>query len=221
MRTKVICLLLLFAALAFPLKAADQALPTITSGTVTLDDGSTMVLHFAKQADGYRVWSVLARDALMGWTMVPAELEWPWSDSHAKPKPTPPSPTPPGPSPSPSPKPEPKPVPPEPPTVTPIANGSLVLIGAVTLLSGDDTGVAAVKDSKELADLLKSHNNFKRFIDPATCPDSLKFAIDRATKDGLPRLLIVDWGLQQVVASEPITTPEAAIALVKKYQEAK
>lgn len=112
----------------------------------------------------------------------------------------------------PAPTPPPKPEPPK-----TISAGRMVFIGVVQSVNSQSDTQASIETSVELAKLLDSKGNYKRWVDGANAPAQLKPFVDQAAKDGLPRCLIVDWGEQKVVASQPMTDVSAAIALAKKW----
>jgi hypothetical protein len=139
-----------------------------------------------------------------------ANYLWPVDFGQVSPAPIPPTP---------DVKPEPKPPdpPPEPP-VSGIPSGKLMYMGVVQNLNSQTDTQAAIETSVTLASQLAGHGNYKRWVDSETATGELIPFVERATKEGLPRSLIVNWDTKKVVASVPMGSVKETIALVKKWE---
>ena len=126
----------------------------------------------------------------------------------------------PQPTPTPTPTPMPVPVPVPVPTPSTIPAGRLWMIGVLSDLTQQTPAQGQIPASAELKRLLKARGDNFRWVDPQTAPPALGVWIQQATKDGLPRILILDAAPGGTVVEESVAVVDAAAALslLKKWQ---
>jgi len=207
-RTKLLWTIEILAALAVAVaccKAAD-APPIQLMSRFTVPTG-----------DGKVAWAILINDSGQPTLLIGSDMSSWVLTPKSQPQPAPVPPVPPTPPTPPKP-----PVPPSPPVPVPpttIPAGRLWLFGVVQDLRKQAPEQASIQDSAALRDLLTANKNILRWLDPVVATTEQKVYVDRAVKDGLPRLLVVDAvpGAAVIRESLPMTTPSAAFAVVKKW----
>ncbi len=200
--TAAISLILIAAVPPPPSLAADLTYSVNPTGQLQIAITSPSsaparwLLTSAGQAQATATALVLDRGKITGWqvTISARSLDDP-------------SPIPPGPTPPPVP-------PPPPPDDALIPDGRLWLFGVVPDYLRQDPKAAAIQDSWSLRKRVEDHKGQFRWLDPANATNEQKPYTDRAQKDGLPRLIIVDarpdGAIVRLSAPMPATPADAA-----------